>query len=60
MLRYMDKKYPYILITYMFLYFPPVNKHKNFSIIPISSLKLITKFKNDKILKTDFVGSYNL
>jgi len=31
-----------------------------FSLIPPSSLNLITKFKNDDILKRDLVGSYNL
>jgi len=55
MLRYIDK-YPYILIPYVFLYFSPVIKDRNLSLIPLSSLNLITNFKNDKIVKTNLEG----
>jgi len=44
----------------VFLYFSPVVKDKNISLIPLLSLDLNTEFKNDIILKTDLVGSYNL
>jgi len=40
--------------------FSPIVKDRNFTLITLSSLNLITKFKNDQTFKSDLVGYYKL